>query len=669
MRHIPISLRIHFMTMVAVLGLLAVSGYETIGSVRRLEANRRELLVRVVESAVAIAAGYEGQVKAGLLSAQEARGRAIAAIKSIRYRGQEYLWINDLSARIVMHPFRPELDGTDASGMTDPNGFRLFVAFADTVRTSGSGFVSYLWPRPGSAAPIEKMSYVQGFAPWGWVLGSGVYVDDLRAEQREVVLTGLALAFGAAVAVALFAWLIARGIVGPLSGATAATRRIAAGAFDEIIAGTDRRDEIGVLARALETFRAEGMAKRTLEATMAADTAARERRRQAMEQHTADFGSSMAGVMRSIATAAAEIRQTAESVATAAGDTREAVRENSVDAEASSESLTMVAAATEELTSSVNEIARQVGQAATAATDAVESANDTGQMIGSLSREADEISNVVQIIAAVAGKTNLLALNATIEAARAGEAGKGFAVVATEVKTLANQTAQATEAIGRQVGAIQAAVARAVGAVQRVTQAIGHVSAISTAIAAAVEQQSAATQEISQQVQASARRTLATTEALGTVARIADGTRQSSQDVLRAAGDVARVSEEIRGEVDDFLAAMQDEQGNRRRYDRIACGGAAVSLRMEAGMTYAGRLSDVSLGGAAILCDEAVGALVGGALTVVITEGKWCLRGRVARVFDGGIGVVFLQEKVARTEIAEVLAWFEAAGTATLTAA
>ena len=659
MRHLPIVLRIHLMTAVMMLGIMAVAGYQLVGAVGRLQENRKALLQHVVETAVSIAAGYEAQARLGTLPEAEARGRAIVAIKSMRYRGQEYFWINDLSARIVMHPFRPELDGTDASAMADPNGFRLFMAFADKVRASGSGVVSYLWPRPGSVAPIEKMSYVQGFAPWGWVIGSGVYVDDLRAEQREVLITGATLAAVGVAAVALAVWLIGRGIVGPLTAATEATRRIAEGALDETIFGTDRRDEIGVLARALETFRSQGVAKLALEASIAADTAAKERRRQAMEQHTADFAGSMSGVMGSIVAAASDMRVTAEGVATAAGETREAVRVNSADAVASSESLTVVAAAAEELTSSVNEIARQVGQAAAATTDAVTSATDTEAMIRSLSREADEISNVVRIIAAVAGKTNLLALNATIEAARAGDAGKGFAVVATEVKTLAQQTAQATEAIGRQVSAIQTAVAGAVGAVRRVTQAIGNVSAISTAIAAAVEEQSAATHEISQQVQASARRTLATTEALGTVARIADATQQSSRDALRAAACVAQVSDEMRREVDDFLAAMQDEQGNRRRYDRIACGGAAVGLQVADDGVVQARLADISLGGAAILCGEPGRYAIGAALSLEVGEGRWTLRGRVARMLSGGIGVVFLQEKSARVAVSAALAWFE----------
>jgi methyl-accepting chemotaxis protein len=309
----------------------------------------------------------------------------MAALKAIRYRGQEYLWINDMAARIVMHPFRPELDGTDGSGMADPNGFRLFVAFAETVKASGSGVVSYLRPRPGSAAPIEKMSFVQGFAPWGWVIGSGVYVDDLRAEQREAVLTGLGLAGLAVVSVAGLAALIARGIAGPLGRAAAATRRIAEGRFEEEIEGTERRDEIGVLARALETFRAQGVEKQALEAGMAGEMAARERRRQAIEQHTADFGGSMAGVMHSITAGATQMRATAERVAAAAEETRAAVATHSEHAEVSSHSLTVAAAAAEELTSSVNEIARQVSQAAGATMEAVESATDTEAMIRSLS--------------------------------------------------------------------------------------------------------------------------------------------------------------------------------------------------------------------------------------------------------------------------------------------
>jgi methyl-accepting chemotaxis protein len=265
-------------------------------------------------------------------------------------------------------------------------------------------------------------------------------------------------------------------------------------------------------------------------------------------------------------------------------------------------------------------------------------------------------------VAAVAAKTNLLALNATIEAARAGDAGKGFAVVASEVKTLAQQTAQATEAIGRQVGAIQTSVAGAVAAVQRVTGAIGNVSAISTAIAAAMEEQSAATQEISQQVTTSAQRTLATTEGLETVGRIADGTRDSSREVLRAAGDVARVSDEMRREVNDFLAAMQDQQGNRRRYDpggvwRCRGDGAAGG----GGEARAARVEDISLGGMALMCEGAEAYAAGTAVTVSVEGGGGCCAGG----WRGGsrAGWAWCSSKQAAAAIAEAVEWFAGGGT------
>jgi methyl-accepting chemotaxis protein len=250
------------------------------------------------------------------------------------------------------------------------------------------------------------------------------------------------------------------------------------------------------LARALEGFRQDGIVKRRLEAEARAERAARDRRQAAMERHTADFGGSVSGVMRMLAESAEAIRGTAGTVAMAGRGTRDAAEVSSLGARESTDSLTQVAAATEELSASVGEIARQVAGAAQAAARAVDRADATSERIRSLTEAAAQIGNVVQLIQEVAGRTNLLALNATIEAARAGEAGKGFAVVASEVKALATQTTRATEEIGRQIGHIQTATQETVGAIQGIAAVIGEIRSISTAIAAAVEEQGAATAEI-----------------------------------------------------------------------------------------------------------------------------------------------------------------------------
>ncbi len=577
-RRFPISVRIHLTTVVALLGLLTLAAVQANGRAAQLQADRIALLRGVVESAAGIAGRYEAEERAGRLPRAEAQRLALDAVRGIRYRGQEYVWVNDMAPRIVMHPFRPDLDGKDLAEFKDPTGFRLFVAFADAVRRDGSGVVGYPWPRPGAAQagqePVEKLSYVQGFAPWGWVIGSGVYVDDLRAAQRSMMWRSLGAAGATAAMVALLAWLVARGITRPLAAATRATAAMAAGDLDAPVPGAERGDELGVLARALEAFRAQGLEKRRLEAAAAADRDSQNRRYQAMDRLTQDFGTTVSGVLAKLGSSAEEMRGAAGQMTDAAERTREDMASTARDAETSSQSLVTVAAATEELTASVGEIAHQVARAAESARAAAEQARGTDATVRGLSEAAGDISEVIRLISDIAGQTNLLALNATIEAARAGEAGKGFAVVANEVKALAAQTAQATSRIATQVAAIQGATGEAVQAVARVAEAINSADEVAAGIAAAVEEQGAATREIAGQVQNVARATDDATRAMRNASTAAQDTQATSRTVLASAGQVAGVSGTLRDEVDRFLAAIRGSQQN---------GGAAAAGASPAG--------------------------------------------------------------------------------------
>ncbi len=511
----------------------------------------------------------------------------------------------------------------------------------------------------GPAAPIRWRNFpsVQGFKPWGWVIGSGVYVDDLAAAARETWLRGLALAGAAGLVVALLAIWIALGVVRPLRASTLATKALAGGALDTAVPGLDRGDEFGVLARALDGFRRDGLDKRRLEAEAAAARAQQDRRHAAMERHTNDFGGSVSGVLRILADSAKAIRTTATCVAQAGTSTRDAARSSSAGARRSTASLTQVAAATEQLSSSVGEVARQVNGATTAASEAVASAEATTVRIRGLSAAADQIGEVVSLIREVAGRTNLLALNATIEAARAGASGKGFAVVASEVKQLAEQTRKATEAIAGQVATIQAATGEAVEAVGGVAKAIGHVDAISAAIAAAVEQQGAATREIATQVSSVAAQTLAATEELARMAALADDSVNAGDGVLAAAHEVTQVTETLRTEVELFLDAARAAGDNRRRHDRVAGGGLACELRETAGATVrAAKLLDIACGGAAIRIAGPDG-LASGTPQLIQFHGEPCpAHARVARVEGDTVAVVFRQDPATLEIVERVLA-------------
>ena len=337
--NIRIGLRIHITTVVAVLGLFAIAGLQVLDHVRDLERDRVATLRGVAQAATSIAVAYQAEEAAGRLDRGSAQGAALAAIKALRYGSDDYVWVNDLTPRMVMPPFRPDLDGKDMSEVKDPSGLALFLAFTDRVRRDGSGMVGYLWPRPGASEPVEKLSFVQGFAPWGWVLGTGVYVDDLRAEQRRILMQAASEVVPVAFLVALLAWLAARGIVRPLAAITSVTERLASGQIDIAVPGGDRRDEVGVLARAVETFRVQGVEKRRLEAAAAAERAAKDRRQLAVEHHIHEFGITLSGVMQSLARSAEAMRATAQGVADAALQADDGARSTAAGAEQSSADL------------------------------------------------------------------------------------------------------------------------------------------------------------------------------------------------------------------------------------------------------------------------------------------------------------------------------------------
>lgn len=561
LRRLPISVRIHLTTLIALAALLGCATIEVTGRTRQIESERAELLKGVVDSSIAIVSRFEGEERAGRMPRDAAQAAALTAIKAMRYRGNEYLWVNDMLPRMVMHPFRPELEGKDLSDYKDPTGLHVFTAIVQVVKTNGSGLLNYLWPRPGSEKAVEKMSYVAGFAPWGWVIGTGVYIDDLRATQHAMLMRGFGTAAGAALLVGLFAWLIARSIVRPLGAITAATKAISEGALDAAVPGTDRGDEIGILARALDGSRQQSMENSRLEAHAAAARAAQDGRRSAGERHTNEFGVSVADVMTSLTGSAAGMRRAAAAMAQAADRTRGRAGETAAGASSSARDLATVAAAAEELYASTGEISRLAVQAADSSREAVNRAGATDAAIRGLSGTAERIGAVVKMISDIAGQTNLLALNATIEAARAGEAGKGFAVVASEVKALASQTAKATEEIAQQVAEIRAATTEAVAAASGVGTTIGRMDEISAAIAAAVEEQGAATREIATSVSAVSQSTEQAARSMDEVSGYAKSAGDVSREVESAADAVAMQADTLRAEVDRFLGAMRTLTG------------------------------------------------------------------------------------------------------------
>jgi methyl-accepting chemotaxis protein len=375
------------------------------------------------------------------------------------------------------------------------------------------------------------------------------------SSRRNLILGTVAILAGAIV----LAFLLGRGLSRPLTAITAIMNRLSSGDTEVKIPGSDRRDELGTMAKAVDVFRHNMIESRSMREAQEASKQQAEIEKKALQRQMADrFETDVKGVVAAVAQATTDMQRVAREITSSVNGTSERAAAAAAASEEASASVNTVAAATEELASSVAEIGRQVTHSSDVANSAVVKAGQTTELVGSLASAAEKIGEVLRLIGAIASQTNLLALNATIEAARAGEAGRGFAVVASEVKELASQTAKATEEIAGQVAAIQSATGNCVTAIGGISDTIREISAIATTIAAAVEQQDSATREIARSVQQAATGTSEVTMNVTGASQSADQSRSLADNVLAATGELSQQASALSGSVDTFLAGLRD---------------------------------------------------------------------------------------------------------------
>jgi methyl-accepting chemotaxis protein len=591
--------RIYAIIGLSFFGLIGLATMQAANLASSLREQRQGELRHLAEVALSIAREEHEAASRNGTPGDAAREKAAARIGTLRYGNGDYFWINDLKPVMVMHPTKPELNGKNLGEMKDPNGKHLFVEFAETVRTRGAGFVDYQWPKPGKDAPQPKLSYVTGFEPWGWVLGTGVYIDDLQAQVWDSVRNVMAAAATIVVFIGAVTLLLARRTSKALVTMTGALTRLGEGDFGIKLPGLDRGDELGDMARSIEQFRIKAAEKVRREAEE------EEERRLVAERTKARALREMAeNVENATNLAVADVAEGTTKMArnaTLMTDTALTLEKNSGSVAAAAEealaNAQTVARAASQLAASITQIASQVSSSRALTTNAVTASQQAETTIAKLSDAAARVGSVTSLISEIASQTNLLALNATIEAARAGDAGRGFAVVAQEVKSLAEQTAKATAEISQQITEIQAATEESVASMHTIGEVIRNVDHVSSAISIAIDEQNAVTAEISRTVEETSYAAREVASQIASVSAEATETGRRASEMRDGSSVIANKVDELRGTLVRVIRSSTSDV-DRRTSPRLRLD-CAARLKVQGKVTRV-HVRDIALGGALI---------------------------------------------------------------------
>lgn len=496
---VRISVRLWMILSISILCILMVLGGTLLRTYDNVYNNRTTMVKQQVGTVFSLVSHFHDMQKNGILSQQEAQTQALNAIKELRYREVEYFWVNDSEPRMLMHPINPDLDGEALSNYKDPNGLALFVEFVKVAQANkAGGYVPYLWPKVGNDQPVPKISFVRLFEEWDWILGTGVYTDDVWQEflpkaTELIIATGLLL-----LAMTILNILIVRSIRQPLGRITDTMHNISRGEGDLTQRlPEDGKDELSEIATAFNHFitQIQNVVKET--------------------QNTVQFLEDLSKQLVDAATHSHQLTQQqleqTDQSATASNEMSLTIQEVAANAE-------RAASASQEADRNAQSGLQSMQQTQDSIMQLAGNISESSEVINHLREDTEGISSVLEVIRNIAEQTNLLALNAAIEAARAGEQGRGFAVVADEVRTLASRSQQSTEEIHQIISKLQEQAAHAVQAmnanansseataataatamesIAAINQSASTINEMNLSIASAVEEQSVAANEVS----------------------------------------------------------------------------------------------------------------------------------------------------------------------------
>jgi methyl-accepting chemotaxis protein len=527
---------------------------------RSVFAGRARELEAVVDTAIGVLEEHRKLAESGVMSEADAQTRAIAIVGELHYHNGDYFIVDRFTPDLPMlaNSGRKDLVGKSHIDTKDKNGFSFMHKAVADIKASatGSSLFQILWSRPGTEEPLGKTNFIKYYRPWNLIIMTGVFDDDLTAELHSMAIRTIGVALLLILLLSAATIFIARGITRPLNKLRDAMRALSENRPLSEPVDTRRADEIGEMARAVDVFRENAVQRATLEETARADQTLRTQRQARIDTLIDGFRSTVKQVLGTVNASMGRLDTTAKVLTGVAGEASTQAASVSSASEQAALNVQSVASAAEQLGGSVEEIGRQVAQANGIVADATALASRTNAGVASLAEAAQKIGTVVELIRAIAEQTNLLALNATIEAARAGEAGRGFAVVASEVKTLASQTAKATEEIATQVSGIQGSTKDAVEAIRTIASTMDEIDRVTRTIAATVEQQNAATREIARSAVLAADGTGTVANNVAKVSTAIGEAGAAAGDVLGASGELAEAARRLQTSVDSFLVEV-----------------------------------------------------------------------------------------------------------------